>query len=74
MKGWHNIYGIVRTKALAKCPLMLFRPRALNMTDTLIKAADGRMVNGALVDFGIIVYHNAKQILSKSASFESRQG
>ena len=71
LAGWYNIYRIVRTRDLSKCPLMVLRPRALNMTDGLVKLKDD-FINGGLLDFALIAYHNACEILQKSPSFEKR--
>ena len=51
---------------------MMFRPRALNMNDFNVLLNEKPM-NGALVDFGTIMFLVGKQIIEKSPNFENRQ-
>ncbi len=50
---------------------MLFRPRALNITDWLVKVQD-EFVNGALLDFAILTFHTFREILNQAPNFAKR--
>ena len=71
-KAYENISEIVDNRDLSKSPIMMFRPRALNMIDHSIKV-NGQPLNGGLMDFAIIMFENAQKIIEKSPSFEERQ-
>jgi len=63
LAGWHNIYLAARAKLhgvkpLRSCPVMMLRPRAWNMTEHNVMVG-GKQAPGPLVDFGIIMFHNA---------------
>ncbi|CAG9782594.1 unnamed protein product [Diatraea saccharalis] len=46
---------------IAMCPILMLRPRAWNMIEHNI-LIDGKEAIGPLVDFGILMYHNARQL------------
>ncbi|XP_041969864.1 malate synthase, glyoxysomal-like [Aricia agestis] len=46
---------------IATCPVLMLRPRAWNMIDHDI-LINGKEAIGPLVDFGILMYHNAKKL------------
>ncbi|CAH0397154.1 unnamed protein product [Chilo suppressalis] len=46
---------------IAMCPILMLRPRAWNMIEHNI-LINGEEAIGALVDFGILMYHNARQL------------
>ncbi|CAH0719107.1 unnamed protein product, partial [Brenthis ino] len=47
--------------SITTCPVLMLRPRAWNMIDHDI-LIDGKEAIGSLVDFGILMYHNAKKL------------
>lgn len=62
--GWHNVYDIAKgyifgIHQLDRLPLLILRPRAWNMLEhnVMIK---GKEVPGPLVDFALLMFHNAK--------------
>lgn len=73
LQGWYSIYKVVREVDLDQRPLLLFRPRAFNMVDRALMV-DGKFVNGALLDFGLLSFHNAKVMLDNSPSRLLRNG
>ena len=50
----------------------MFRPRALNMNDQTIQI-NGKPMNGALIDFGTLMFLIGKKIVDNSPSFFERQ-
>jgi malate synthase len=71
VSGWINVTRIVQTKDLSKCPLMMLRPRAFNMEDLMVNI-DSQAYNGALLDFAILAFHNAKTMIEKSPTYNNR--
>ncbi|OWR44155.1 Malate synthase [Danaus plexippus plexippus] len=65
--AFNNIYLAVHGKlqgapiSIATCPILMLRPRAWNMIDHDI-LIDGKEAIGPLVDFGILMHHNAKKL------------
>ncbi|CAK1589119.1 unnamed protein product [Parnassius mnemosyne] len=65
--AYHNINLVVNGKlpgaplSITTCPVLMLRPRAWNMIDHDI-LIDGKEAIGPLVDFGILMYHNAKKL------------
>ncbi|VVC99695.1 unnamed protein product [Leptidea sinapis] len=65
--AFNNINLVVNGKlagapiSITTCPVLMLRPRAWNMIehDILI---DGKEPAGALIDFGLLMYHNAKKL------------
>ncbi|XP_026496120.2 uncharacterized protein LOC113400684 [Vanessa tameamea] len=47
--------------SITTCPILMLRPRAWNMIDHDI-LINGKEAIGALVDFGILMFHNAKKL------------
>jgi len=67
LQGLYNVYLAVRHKLPETCslqdsPVLMLRPRAWNMTEHNVMI-DGREVPAPLLDFGVLMYHNA-EILS----------
>lgn len=65
--GWHNIYLAARNRfpgvpPTSHAPVLMLRPRAWNMAENNVMVA-GRQAPGPLVDFGIIMFHNASLLL-----------
>ena len=61
LNSWKNIREIVQSRNLSLCPVMMLRPRALNMTDHLVNFQDLPM-NGGLLDFAILMYQNGQAL------------
>ncbi|KPJ05321.1 Malate synthase, glyoxysomal [Papilio xuthus] len=65
--AYHNINLLVNGKlpgappSISTCPVLMLRPRAWNMIDHDI-LIEGKEAIGPLVDFGILMYHNAKKL------------
>jgi len=64
IQGWYNIYRHVHGQldgvpAMEAAPVLMLRPRAWNMTEHSI-LVDGKEAPGPLVDFGLLMYHNAR--------------
>ncbi|KPJ18853.1 Malate synthase, glyoxysomal [Papilio machaon] len=65
--AYNNINLLVNGKlpgappSLSTCPVLMLRPRAWNMIDHDI-LIEGKEAIGPLVDFGILMYHNAKKL------------
>lgn len=76
IESWVNLSKIIddEKRDLSKCPIMMFRPRALNMDDHLVKI-DDKPMNGGLLDFAVITFFNARKMIEqKSPSFYERNG
>ncbi|XP_073954725.1 malate synthase-like [Choristoneura fumiferana] len=65
--AFQNIYLAVNGKlhgaplSISTCPVLMLRPRAWNMIEHNI-LIDGKEAIGPLVDFAILMYHNAKKL------------
>ncbi|CAK1542637.1 unnamed protein product [Leptosia nina] len=65
--AYNNINLVVNGKlpgapiSITTCPILMLRPRAWNMIDHDI-LIDGKETSGPLIDFGILMYHNAKKL------------
>lgn len=65
--GYQNIYLAVNGKlqgapmSISMCPVLMLRPRAWNIIEHNI-LIDGKEAIGPLVDFAILMYHNAKKL------------
>ncbi|XP_045539511.1 malate synthase, glyoxysomal-like [Papilio machaon] len=65
--AYNNINLLVNGKlpgappSISTCPVLMLRPRAWNMIDHDI-LIEGKEAIGPLVDFGILMYHNAKKL------------
>ncbi|XP_038219006.1 malate synthase-like [Zerene cesonia] len=65
--AFQNIYLAVNGKmvgapiSITTCPVLMLRPRAWNMIDHDI-LIDGKEASGALIDFGLLIYHNGKKL------------
>lgn len=72
IQGWWNIYrhvhGLLPSQIprVEEAPVLMLRPRAWNMTEHNIMVR-GRETSGPLVDFGILMFHNAK-LLQRSGT------
>ncbi|XP_063831953.1 malate synthase-like [Ostrinia nubilalis] len=70
--GYHNIGLAVNGKLpgapmnIAMSPILMLRPRAWNMIEHNI-LIDGKEAIGPLVDFGILMYHNARKLYEASS-------
>ena len=71
LASWKNVREIVQDKYLSQCPIMMLRPRALNMNDHLVNF-DGKSMNGGLLDFAILMFENAKKLMEPN--YEDRNG
>jgi len=64
IQGWYNIYRHVHGQldgapSLKDAPVLMLRPRAWNMTEHNV-IIDGKKTPGPLIDFGLLMFHNAK--------------
>ncbi|XP_053616728.1 malate synthase-like [Plodia interpunctella] len=65
--AYQNINLVVNGKLqgaplnISMCPVLMLRPRAWNMIEHNI-LIDGKEAIGPLVDFGVLMYHNAKKL------------
>jgi malate synthase A len=66
LKGWFNIFEVSRDQNLTHFPAMILRPRAWNMVDHSV-LVNGKRVPGPLLDFAILMFHNAR-ILNQAKS------
>lgn len=62
--GLHNVYKAVRNQLsnvpdIGDAPILMLRPRAWNMVEHNM-TIDGKEVPGALIDFGLLLFHNGK--------------
>jgi len=64
LQGWYNIYRHVHGQLedvprMEQAPVLMMRPRAWNMIEHNIMV-DGKETHGPLIDFGLLMFHNAK--------------
>ncbi|KAB0796520.1 hypothetical protein PPYR_10581 [Photinus pyralis] len=62
--GLHNVYqavhgGLYNVPKIENLPILMLRPRAWNMIEHNIMI-NGKKAPGPLVDFGLLMYHNAQ--------------
>ncbi|ELU08087.1 hypothetical protein CAPTEDRAFT_90017, partial [Capitella teleta] len=68
LRGLHNVFRAVHHQIpgispIQDLPILMLRPRAWNMTEFNMMV-NGKAVPGPLFDFGMLMYHNAKKLLS----------
>jgi malate synthase len=77
IEGQHNLYEAVRRTialevgarryALAERTAVLFvRPRGLHLPEAHVRV-DGEVIPGALLDFGLFCFHNARELVARGA-------
>ena len=62
IRGWSNVNKFVSGelgRSLKSSPVLMLRPRAWNMTEHNVLLA-GKVSPAPLVDFGLLVWHNAR--------------
>lgn len=67
LRGLYNIYQFVRgnlrgVPVMSDAPVIMFRPRAWNMFEFNMMVG-GKVVPGALFDFGLHMFHNSKLMM-----------
>uniref|UniRef100_A0A8C1AZ17 malate synthase n=1 Tax=Cyprinus carpio carpio TaxID=630221 RepID=A0A8C1AZ17_CYPCA len=71
IKGIYNVYQAVHNQfqdvpPISQAPVLMLRPRAWNMVEHNMMV-NGREVPGPLFDFGLLMFHNAKQLLQNQS-------
>nr|XP_022908998.1 malate synthase-like [Onthophagus taurus] len=64
--GHYNIYSVIHSNNLAHYPVMMLRPRAWNILEHNVKI-NQKKIPGALIDFALLMYHNAKILLETNS-------
>jgi malate synthase len=76
--GQRNLFDAVRRTIAAniggksyrlndKIAVLFVRPRGLHLPEAHIRRADGKAALGALVDFGLFAFHNAKELQKRGS-------
>ncbi|TSO15268.1 Malate synthase, glyoxysomal [Bagarius yarrelli] len=71
IKGIYNVYKVVHSQfpdvpPISQAPVLMLRPRAWNMVEHNM-LVNGREVPGPLLDFGLLMFHNAKLLLENQS-------